>query len=608
MSVRIPDFTPAWPVRSAGSYVRVTSTMARGGGCADQIARKARPDLFPADDPDREPAGQGSFPLGLVRDALLRLLAPGKDAESNDAGISPGDRVAGAIAAVVEESWQEWPPESLPPVHAAVVGYLELWESLRQSGELLESRVVSDVVFTDDAGQTPVEFWAWAIHHVSLDGTRREVHLLRWRGAADVPLSESEMSLVAHVAGSGFIAEHAKWYRRFVPLAGVTQPPPAEQVRVRVVGALDSSSNIRFEGSPADALAAFSTHENEVLQRLGGGATRPSYGCASCNIRQVCAGPRRMPGLLGVAGYSARTRPLSPSMLWTHGACPRQLHLTRDLGLPRERQETSDAMRRGIQVHEWLRLAHDRGIACSRADLPEGSVDSHPPDSLAVQLSWTSDEYHLYRAYLLNHLDVCPLAQRGAHGLVSELDITIWDTDANVIFSTRPDAAYRDDAGVWTLRETKTLSPRGVPRDRTDLLARYPQVAAAVCLLADGYRPDSQPVELPGRVELELLGPDDAMVVPFDAADPATVLVARRALAERVDSWLFDTDFPIGEHPPCSSCEVARWCEARPVSTDQLHELVLPEAGAGTDWHVTVTDAVLRDIVGIVDDEEEFPF
>jgi len=109
-------------------------------------------------------------------------------------------------------------------------------------------------------------------------------------------------------------------------------------------------------------------------------------------------------------------------------------------------------------------------------------------------------------------------------------------------------------------------------------------------------------------VELELLGPDDAMVIPFDAADPATVLVARRALAERVDSWLFDTDFPIGEHPPCSSCEVARWCEARPVSTDQLHELVLPEAGAGTDWHVTVTDAVLRDIVGIVDDEEEFPF
>lgn len=601
MSIAIPDWEPPWPTRARAGYVRVTSTMMRGRGCPEQIARKARPDLYPADDAPREPVPEGSFPLGLVRDAVLVLFTSLVAARTPDGEVP----VHEAVALAVEQSWQEWSPDVVPAVEAGVVGYLEVLASLRASGDLPPTKVVSDVVAVQDPDGDRVEFWAWAVHHVGLDGARREVHLLRWGGVESATLTDAEVALIAHVAGSGFLAEHGKWYQRFVPIAGLTQPPPARDVRVRLVGVLDGTSQECFAGTPQQATAAFELAMPSAVGVLAGGRTRPTRACSGCNVRHVCPGLATYPGLLGVAGFAPTTRSVSPSDLWTHGACPRQLHLARDLGLPRERGEASEALRRGIQVHAWLAAAHERGIACTESDLPD-DLDA-APDALR-SLGWSAPEYSVNRPYLLQHLRGCPLREDGVR-VLSEVEVTAWDDDANVVLSTRPDTAYLGSSGAWVIRETKTLSPRGLPDDPTALLRRYPQVAAAVCLLADGYRPDDQPLERPGAVELELLGPDAAQVLSFDASDPLTVLVARTALAERVDAWLFDTEHPIGEHPPCGTCEVARWCGRQPEASVTLTvaDLLGPDTGSG-EGQVQAPDAVLRDLVGVLDEEEEFPF
>jgi hypothetical protein len=594
----IPEWTPPWPA-SAPTYVRLSPTHLRSRGCAEQVARKARPDVFTDDRAPWEPAGVGSFPLGLVRDALLLLLGDGRPV----AGLTARERVAAAIDQAIEESWEQWSPDSRAAVEAGVVGYLEVLESLRADGSLPETLVFPDIVALQDPDGDRVEMWAWAIHHVSTDGALREAHLLRWRGAGSAALQEAEADLIAHVAGSGVIAEHAKWYQRFEPKRGLTQPPPAQQVRVRIVGVLDASTDVRFDGTPVDAAGATTAHVPGHLAMLAGGTTSPSGGCAGCNVRHVCAGPLRMPGLLGVTGYSARTRSISPSALWTHRACPRQFHLSRDLGLPRTPTGEGPALIRGIQVHAWLAAAHSRGHACSESDLPERFDD----DAVHSGLEWSAQEYATNRPFLLRHLGRCPLDGAGVTDLTTEVSVTAWDTDANVILSTRPDTAWLRADGRWVLRETKTLSPRGLPEDRTLLLDRYTQVAASLCLLADGFTPDGTPAETPGIVELELLGPDAGAVIEYDASDPVVVLVARTALADRIDAWLFDTTHPVGPNPPCRSCEVFAWCEVSPVSVvEEVTAGLLPAAPAGGhDW--SAPDVVLRDL-GPAEEAEEFPF
>ncbi len=626
----VPDWEPPWPVDSSGSYVRVTTSMLRGRSCAEQTARKARPDSFPSGDRSREPAGVGSFPLGMVFEAVSSLLSapiePGADA---------GELIHATVRRAVEENWQDWPAESIPAIEAGVAGYLEAVESLLLSGELVPGRVVTDLVV--EAASTTggpdereasvgrlerVELWTWAIHHLSADGRVREVHLLRWQDATSSTLSDAEIAGIAEIASAGVVAAHAKWYQRFIPLPDAEQPPVPERVVVRLIGVLDGSSDVRFDGTVDQAHALFTQQVPGALTVLAGGSTRPSHACAGCNVREVCPGLPAMPGLLGVAGFSPTTRSLSPSMLRTHRACARQLYLTRDLGLPRERQAGSAALRRGTEVHEWLRRAHERGRACRAEDLPEWSVepaasasvvgpsDPVPERPLHEELGWSREEYQDYLPYLRQHLDHCPWALDGVEAVLGELDITVWDTDANVVFSTRPDSAHLGADGRWTLRETKTLSPRHLPTDPTDLLGAYPQVAAAICLLADGYRPDAQPQEEPGRVDLELLGVDEGHVVSYDASDPYVVLVARTALADRADPWLHDTVHAVGEHAPCHSCEVTRWCADRPEGAlSPGAGIPLAELVTDAAWHTTAPEHHLREAEGAaMDDDEEFPF
>ncbi len=603
MTIAVPTWTPPWPA-SAPTYVRVSNSHLRPGGCPEQIARKARPDLFPDEQAPRQGEGIGSFPLGLVRDAALLLLAP----TAPQVG-EPGERVAAAIAAAADASWDEWVADSIPAVMEGLVGYLEVLESLRAEGLLPESRVVPDLAVVQDPEGDRIEFWTWAIHHIALDGSVRETHLLRWRTARAVALGGPETALIAQVAAAGAVVEHPKWWRRFELAKGLTQPPAPQRVRVRVVGLLDRSTDVRFDGTAQEAQAGFQADVPSALGALAGGTFLPGTGCAGCAIRHVCPGLPRLPGLLGVTGYAPRTRSVSPAALWRHSACPRQLFLSRDLGLPAEPSEPGPALVRGTQVHEWLATAHARGRACDVDDLPEPSAEPSG-DAIHAGLGWSAQEYATNRPYLLQHVGHCPLDDVAARDLVAEVPITAWDTDANVVYTSRVDTAWVDGDGRWRLRETKTLSPRNLPADPTVLLERYPQVAAAVCLLADGWTPDGSAPDQPARkgvAELELLGPEDGRVLEFDAADPITVLVARTALADRVDAWLFDDEHPVGVHPPCRSCEVFRWCGASPDSAvEQVTEEMLP-AAVDREWSAMATDHELVAIAGS-DDVEEFPF
>ena len=97
-----------------------------------------------------------------------------------------------------------------------------------------------------------------------------------------------------------------------------------------------------------------------------------------------------------------------------------------------------------------------------------------------------------------------------------------------------------------------------------------------------GSRPTGCRPTHPALVELELLGPDAGAVIEYDASDPVVVLVARTALADRVDAWLFDTTHPVGPNPPCRTCEVYEWCEVSPVSVvEEVTAELLPATPGG---------------------------
>jgi hypothetical protein len=166
---------------------------------------------------------------------------------------------------------------------------------------------------------------------------------------------------------------------------------------------------------------------------------------------------------------------------------------------------------------------------------------------------------------------------------VPERDVVVDDTDADVLVVTRPDLLLATPAGpVW--RETKTLAV------------------------------------MPTLDDLELLTATGARLVRYDASDEATVLAARRALAEATYSWHQDDEFPTRPGTACAFCEVAQWCpdaNADPVgATVELDgltfdtatgELVGAPAEASTPRAVGLAASVLG-APAEPGDDEDIPF
>jgi hypothetical protein len=516
--------------------------------CPTQIAVKARPTL----QVDRDPSVRPTYPpfhafaLGLARDAAYAVLASGTDPEvalEQVCATSAGE-VAEAARAVAREALQ---------------GYLIAVARLRDTDQLAEETVVREF-FAVDETDVRVEWSAWGLLHVSRDGAEREYHVLTWEQAGTRRREPAYLAVYARVAADAVMKQEGSlWRERWS--AASSQPGPAQRVRVRELGMLDASDALLLDVSAEEARERFGDVVSERIHVLGGGAFNPGSRCASCPVRYECPGVARMPGVLGVAGPALWTRALSPGDLTTARTCTWQIHLERELSLPRARRETTEAMVRGTHLHSWLEHAHARLVPCTAEDLPlpgEGLGD------VAEMLGWDESTYAALRPFLLQHISACPLHREDVVAAYPEQSLTAWDTDVDVVMSTRTDLVV-ETADGYLVRETKSVATQGdMPQTAAEVFERYPQVAVTLCLLADGLDPVTGEVVMaprPARVEVEILRTDGHELRGFDTSDTEAVLIARATIAEAVDTILYLPAEPhVGRH--CSWCPVSRWCEA----------------------------------------------
>ena len=549
--VEIPPWTPPWRVVVRDRLIRVSAAHVRGEErweCPTQIAVKARPTLQVDRDPSVRPTYPPfhSFALGLARDAAYAVMSSGTDPEvalDQVCATSNGD-VADAARTVAREALQ---------------GYLIAVARLRDTGALPAETVVREFFAVDEI-DVRVEWSAWGLMHVSRDGADREFHVLTWEQAGARRRDPAYLAVYARVAADALMKQEGSLWRERWP-AATSQPGPAQRVRVREIGMLDASDALLLDVTADEARSRFPEHVSERVHVLGGGAFNPGSRCASCAVRYECPGVARMPGVLGVAGPALWTRALSPGDLTTARTCTWQVHLERELSLPRARRETTEAMVRGTHLHAWLEHAHARLVACTSDDLP---LPSEGLGEVAELLGWDETTYSALRPYLLQHISACPLHREDVVAAYPEQSLTAWDTDVDVVMSTRTDLVV-ETADGYLVRETKSVGAHHeMPQTAAEVFERYPQVAVALCLLADGLDPVTGSVSTavrPARVEVEILRPDGHEVRGFDTSDAEAVLIARATIAEAVDTILYLPAEPhVGRH--CSWCPVSRWCVA----------------------------------------------
>ena len=558
IELAMPTWTPPWPSEGHPTFYRVSASSLSGDTrwtCAEQAAKKARPQIFPVRDPSIKVAYPPfeDVPIGMVRDALYDILAKGTDIDQ-------------AIAAREADARRDIADPTRAVLRAGIEGYLATLAELGRDGDLPTDTVVREftaIDTLDGADPDRLEWYGWGLMHTSRDSAIREYHLLTWSRAGTRERSAASLAVYARIAADAInVHDGTAWWEPRVENSA--QPRPGREVRVREIGLLDRSSSLRYADTVEAAREFFAASVPPALGILAGGSYQATARCASCALRNACPGVPRMPGVLGVIGEATWPRSFSPSDL-SHGRhCTHQVFLGRTLGLPGLRGEPTDAMQRGSDVHAWLELAHGRREPCTTEDLP---VDTLSP--IAAELGWSLERYIARRPYLVSHLDTCALARYDADAAFPETTLGAWDTDVDIVMSTRADLVIADgDSAI--VRETKTVYDTDDTLTDSQLLQRYPQVALTLCMLADGL--DALTGQLldpprPARVELEFLTIDGSHVRSFDATDAETVVTARAHIGEALDRLLYDPPVP-QPGPWCSWCPVARWCTATTLTDD----------------------------------------
>ncbi|MFB7674223.1 PD-(D/E)XK nuclease family protein [Kitasatospora purpeofusca] len=372
---------------------------------------------------------------------------------------------------------------------------------------------------------------AWGRYFESADGRLRELRLpvnrLRER-------TDAERAVAALVTAEG------------------TPDPQVEEVRVVQFALSDGRTEIVFEGTRVEAVAAHRAHGAQAVRALLDGRDyRPGSACASCTIAPACPGLRRAGGLLGVSDRSRPRRTWSSTTGRSHRTCPARGYL-RGLRLPvDDSRERSAAAERGRAVHTFLAERHRQWphTPCP-AEIPEDWV----PEGYLLP----DEERQLGARLLRHHAEVCPLRVLGPEPAIRiEPNLVFDDTAADLVVLAAPDLLYQDGNGAWVWRETKTSAS-----DRTcrDPLASYPQLALAVQIIASGVLGDGQ---AGGRVELEVLQPGGVDLRTIDPFAPRTRAAAEDSLREQVTGWHSEDLFTAVPGPDCAGCEVSRWCTAR---------------------------------------------
>lgn len=433
------------------------------------------------------------------------------------------------------------------------------------------------------------EAFHWGRLYESPDGTHREFRFLRMDTADPKRRTIAQTALAAFITAFGAPALAPKgsggWSRPFQLNTDRLGPTGVTKVTVVLIGLADGSRSLLFEGTPAQADALYREHgQGRVREAVNTTTRTPGADCADCKRSTVCTSITRVPGLLGIAPTDHRPRTVSASTLRYFANCPAQAYL-RGLRLPKENEYTA-ANHRGKAVHALLAERHGApgadstttrtavpgtGTAAPATGTPRTALPCTPAP---VAEDWwresghdlPSEEGRIGAVMLRRHAQVCPRHTAAPGSLRSEPALTFLDSDANVVVQASPDLLYREeDAMVW--RETKTL--RRMPSANTDLFVRYPQLALAVVLLAEGAL-DNDP--LSSRVELEILTPGTVDIIPFDPGDPGEVAAARALLHELAGAWYQDDTLAPRPGAHCTYCPVSRWCPERqdPKTVNEL--------------------------------------
>jgi hypothetical protein len=629
----VSGWAPLWPVNGSLLHVRVTASLLGRvvpRACPEFLAAKAHPEVFPR--PERYVPRRyhrfETFTLGLVVEAV-KLVESGQLRAAADEAWSAVAVRAVAAAELGGAARGEVHPAARRWATYAVATYLETSETLAQQhaaagGSPLRLDELRALGHQRDGAVREVAVWGLA--YASEDGRTRELRTLRLRSpSAARPRTAQEVATYAAVTANGRRVLEGGAARWSDPFEVALADPEPDLVRVVDVGLGDGSTVVLWEGTPHQAQSTYGGVARPLVPAVtDGGTPVPQRSCAECKVRPVCTELPTRPGLLGLPDQGTHPRVLAPSKLWTYQVCPAKYLLTTDLRLPAGPREQTASMVRGTRVHRWLEQAHLRGFACGTDDLPaDGGGLGDEAARLAAGAGLDPSELRDVVPWLAQHVVVCPFAALpDVAASVPERDVVVDDTDADVLVVTRPDLLLATPAGpVW--RETKTLAVMPT-LDDLELLPAYPQAAVGVCALADRAVTDPTVMSVsgpaPGAVELELLTATGARLVRYDAGDEATVLAARRALAEATYAWHQDDEFPTRPGTACAFCEVAQWCpdaNADPVgATVQLDgltfdtttgELVGAPAEASSPRAVGLASSVLG-APAEPGDDEDIPF
>ncbi|MEV0423366.1 PD-(D/E)XK nuclease family protein [Streptosporangium canum] len=521
------------------AIVRLSASMLdrREGDCRDFAAAKARPEVRSQIFERRRFAPWEGFPLGLV----MRVL---------DAVEFDGADVDAAVTRALADNRDPVHPGAARWIRHACHTYLETADSLAVEGGGLRPERHPRIVQRSGSPAEMRALTAWGRWYGSPDGAVVEFRRMRLRrplGRADGPATLA-MAYVAAV-GDQAVGGTQDLYRT-VPVP--VREPGASPRRVRVVevGLTDGAAAVLVDTAPQQVRHDYLSSVRPVAAGLlDGGHRSPGGDCADCKLRASCGALPRTPGLLGLPDRGTHRRTWSITTARQYQICPAQAHM-RDLRLPAEEAE-STAVRRGLVVHQWLEAAHGRPGArpCAPEDLPDPETGDLTWDGPPM----SRDEYRRARPYLLQHLRVCPLLGGEVTHVVPEPKVAAYDPDADVLVVANPDLLRRVE-GRLVYREQKTsAAQRGITAENA--LEMVPQLALAVCLIADGAFGDTS-----GSVELEQLTPVSGEVVAFDAADPVVVAAARAVVSGRTRAWHRDIAFRATPGPWCRVCPVTRWC------------------------------------------------